>query len=77
MHRSPIDPNLVPAGALVAFIQKGMQYMELEANVEVGAGFFGTGGRRFWRAPPAAAGRGLWNEAHAHEHRPHAGPGPP
>ena len=27
----------MPAGALVAFIQKGMQYMEMEANVEDGA----------------------------------------
>ena len=35
MHRTSIDPNLVPAGALVAFIQRGMQYMEMEANIEV------------------------------------------
>ncbi|KAI8477394.1 MAG: WD40 repeat-like protein [Monoraphidium minutum] len=36
VHRTSIDPNLVPAGALVAFIQKGMQYMEMEANIEDG-----------------------------------------
>lgn len=35
VHRADIDPNLVPAGALVAFLQKGMQYMEMEANIEV------------------------------------------
>lgn len=38
MHKTSIDPNLVPAGALVAFIQKGMQYMEMEANIEVRRG---------------------------------------
>jgi hypothetical protein len=38
VHRTSIDPNLVPAGALVAFIQRGMQYMEMEANIEVGWG---------------------------------------
>jgi transducin (beta)-like 1 len=38
VHRTSIDPNLVPAGALVAFIQKGMQYMEMEANIEARGG---------------------------------------
>jgi len=41
VHRTSIDPNLVPAGALVAFIQKGMQYMEMEANIEVRCGSSG------------------------------------
>lgn len=36
VHTAGIDPSQVPAGALVTFIQKGMQYLELEANVEVG-----------------------------------------
>jgi len=35
VHNANIDPSQVPSGALVTFIQKGMQYMELEANVEV------------------------------------------
>ena len=34
MCRSGIDPNQVPPGALVAFLQRGMQYLELEANVD-------------------------------------------
>lgn len=37
VHTSDVDPNQVPAGALVTFIQKGMQYLELEANLEVQA----------------------------------------
>lgn len=37
MHKADIDPGQVPAGALVTFIQKGMQYLELEANVDVRA----------------------------------------
>lgn len=31
--KSPIDGNLVPPGALVKFVQKGIQYLELEANL--------------------------------------------
>lgn len=33
-----IDPNLVPPGALVTYIQKGLQYLEVEANVDVSMG---------------------------------------
>jgi hypothetical protein len=29
-----ITPNLVPPAALVTFVQKGLQYMEMEANLE-------------------------------------------
>ena len=32
--RSSIDPNLVPPGSLVSFLQKGMQYLEMEANLD-------------------------------------------
>ncbi len=32
--KSPnIDPNNVPPGSLITFIQKGMQYLEMEANL--------------------------------------------
>ncbi|XP_010271371.1 PREDICTED: F-box-like/WD repeat-containing protein TBL1XR1 [Nelumbo nucifera] len=33
INKSPIDGNLVPPGALVTFVQKGLQYLELEANL--------------------------------------------
>ncbi|XAR61937.1 hypothetical protein NMG60_11016493 [Bertholletia excelsa] len=33
INKSKIDGNLVPPGALVTFIQKGIQYLELEANL--------------------------------------------
>ncbi|CAH9077892.1 unnamed protein product [Cuscuta epithymum] len=33
IHKSTIDGNLVPPGALVKFVQKGIQYLELEANL--------------------------------------------
>ncbi|CAA0832651.1 WD-40 repeat family protein [Striga hermonthica] len=33
INKSTIDGNLVPPGALVTFIQKGIQYLELEANL--------------------------------------------
>ncbi|GFP83924.1 F-box-like/WD repeat-containing protein tbl1xr1 [Phtheirospermum japonicum] len=33
LNKSTIDGNLVPPGALVTFIQKGIQYSELEANL--------------------------------------------
>ncbi len=36
MHRAPINPNGVSANTLVAMIQKGMLYTELEANAQVG-----------------------------------------
>jgi transducin (beta)-like 1 len=35
VHRCDIDPNLVPPGALVTYIQKGLQYLEAEANIDV------------------------------------------
>lgn len=38
VHRCDIDPNLVPTGALVTYIQKGMQYLEAEANIDVSNG---------------------------------------
>ncbi|KAL9257244.1 WD40 repeat-containing protein [Drosera capensis] len=31
--KSPIDGNLVPPGALITFVQKGLQYLEMEANL--------------------------------------------
>jgi len=31
--KSTVDGNLVPPGALVTFVQKGIQYLELEANL--------------------------------------------
>jgi transducin (beta)-like 1 len=31
-----MDPNNVAPGTLVALIQKGMQYLELEANLDAG-----------------------------------------
>ncbi|XP_016507207.1 WD40 repeat-containing protein HOS15 isoform X1 [Nicotiana tabacum] len=33
INKSTIDGNLVPPGALVTFLQKGIQYLELEANL--------------------------------------------
>lgn len=33
INKSPIDGNLIPPGALVTFVQKGLQYIELEANL--------------------------------------------
>ncbi|KAI3773740.1 hypothetical protein L1987_48271 [Smallanthus sonchifolius] len=33
LNKSTIDGNLVPPGALVTFVQKGIQYLELEANI--------------------------------------------
>lgn len=35
VHRCDIDPNQVPPGALVTYIQKGLQYLEAEANIDV------------------------------------------
>ncbi|KAF6253035.1 WD40 repeat-like protein [Scenedesmus sp. NREL 46B-D3] len=34
VHRCDINPNLVPPGALVTYIQKGLQYLEVEANID-------------------------------------------
>lgn len=33
INKSPIDGNLVPPGALVTFVQKGLQFLEMEANL--------------------------------------------
>ncbi|XP_022844038.1 WD40 repeat-containing protein HOS15-like isoform X1 [Olea europaea var. sylvestris] len=33
INKSTIDGNLVPPGALVTYVQKGIQYLELEANL--------------------------------------------
>ncbi|CAJ1942923.1 unnamed protein product [Sphenostylis stenocarpa] len=33
INKSSIDGNLVPQGALVTFVQKGLQYFEMEANL--------------------------------------------
>lgn len=33
LTKNIIDGNLVPPGALVSFVQKGLQYLELEANL--------------------------------------------
>ncbi|KAK9844067.1 hypothetical protein WJX81_003500 [Elliptochloris bilobata] len=34
-HKSPINVNDVPPGALISFVQKGLQYLELEANLNI------------------------------------------
>ncbi len=34
MTRTSIDPNNVPPGSLIAFVQRGMQYLELQANLQ-------------------------------------------
>ena len=31
--KSTVDPNNVPPGSLITFLQKGMQYLEMEANL--------------------------------------------
>jgi hypothetical protein len=31
---APVDPNSVPPGSLIALLQKGLQFLELEANLE-------------------------------------------
>ncbi len=33
VHKSNISGNDVPPGAMISFLQKGLQYMELEANL--------------------------------------------
>ncbi|GKU98889.1 hypothetical protein SLEP1_g11825 [Rubroshorea leprosula] len=32
INKSTIDGNLIPPGALITFVQKGLQYLEMEAN---------------------------------------------
>lgn len=36
INKCPIDGNLVPPGALITFVQKGLQYLEMEANLSNG-----------------------------------------
>ena len=43
MVGSSINVDDVPPGALVSFVQKGMQYLELEANLDTGDGPGTTG----------------------------------
>ena len=33
VHKASINASEVPPGALVSFLQKGLQYLELEANL--------------------------------------------
>lgn len=33
ISKCPIDGSLVPPGALITFVQKGLQYIEMEANL--------------------------------------------
>ena len=33
LYKSSIDGNNVPTGALISFVQKGLQYLEMEANL--------------------------------------------
>ncbi|PON49948.1 Guanine nucleotide-binding protein, beta subunit [Parasponia andersonii] len=33
INKSPIDGNMVPPGALITFVQKGLQFLEMEANL--------------------------------------------
>ena len=33
LYKSSIDGNSVPTGALISFVQKGLQYLEMEANL--------------------------------------------
>lgn len=43
-----IKPNLVPPAALVTFIQKGLQYMEAEANIDPVSKWQGQKRLRLW-----------------------------
>lgn len=33
INKCPIDGNMVPPGALITFVQKGLQFVEMEANL--------------------------------------------
>ncbi|KAJ6907600.1 hypothetical protein NC651_018123 [Populus alba x Populus x berolinensis] len=33
INKCTIDGNMVPPGALITFVQKGLQYLEMEANL--------------------------------------------
>eukprot|EP00976_Prorocentrum_cordatum_P064268 1177426-Prorocentrum_minimum.AAC.6 len=39
VHKTNINGNSVPPGALISFIQKGLQYLELEANLNEVRGY--------------------------------------
>ncbi len=41
MTKTAVDPNNVPPGSLITFIQKGLQYLELEANLDQDGGVEG------------------------------------
>lgn len=45
IHKTELDPNTVPPGALVTFVQRGMQYLEMEANLDIQVRFAGGIGR--------------------------------
>ncbi|KAL9691921.1 hypothetical protein QQ045_012348 [Rhodiola kirilowii] len=36
INKSPIDGGMVPPGALITFVQRGLQYLEMEANLTSG-----------------------------------------
>lgn len=33
INKTPIDGNVVPPSALITLVQKGLQYLEMEANL--------------------------------------------
>ena len=35
INKCPLDGNLVPPGALITLVQKGLQYLEMEANMSI------------------------------------------
>ncbi|KAK6237708.1 hypothetical protein QUC31_003177 [Theobroma cacao] len=41
INKCTIDGNLIPPGALITFVQKGLQYLEMEANLSNYNGGFG------------------------------------
>ena len=43
VHKSGINGNDVPPGSLISFIQKGLQYVELEANLNAEGKSDGSG----------------------------------
>ena len=52
--RTSIDPNSVPPGSLITFIQKGLHYLELEANMDGQVGGFAS-----WLLAPSSIGSAL------------------
>jgi hypothetical protein len=65
VHKSQINGNDVPPGALISFIQKGLQYLEMEANLVAEVTqpltalifFFEKGGGVSLMVPPEGVGR--------------------